>query len=200
LGARLRGGVAASATRFRRGRQVVEARQHVIPLLAAFFLGFGVARACYPLVRRVVVRGPLAELKLAVLEAHRASGACCDLKTSPSFAVGDLMALAAGVLSLSCLVQELRRRSGTRSLLRNQLYRGALLAFTASFFVPWLLRGEVGMKVVEILVGAAGAAMVAGAWPRWSRGTRLEAMALFLLASSLAVIVGYYIDSLVLKG
>jgi hypothetical protein len=179
---------------------VVEARQHLIPLFAAFFLGFGVARACYPLVRRVVVRGPLADLKLAVLEAHRASGACCDLKISPSFAFQDLLTLAAGVLSLSCLVQEVRRRSATRSLLRNQLYRGGLLAFTASFFVPWLLRGEAGMKVVEVLVGAAGAAIIAAAWPRWSRGTRLEAMTLFLLASSLAVVVGYYIDSLVLKG
>jgi hypothetical protein len=188
------------ATRLQRARQAVEARRRVIPLIAAFFLGFAAARSCYPLLRPVFVGGPLAPLKLGVLEAHRAAKPCCEVTASPWVALGSVLTVGAGLLSLSFLVQEQRRRSATKSLLRNRLYRVGLAAFTASFFAPWLSRGDVGTAFTEVLLGVAGCAVLSAAWPGWGRRTRLQAVALFLVAAGLAVLLGYHIDSLVLKG
>jgi hypothetical protein len=187
-------------TRYGRARQAVEARQRVIPLGAAFFLGFATARVYYPLVRHALVRGALAPLKLAVLEARRPPKVCCDAGTGPVDWSWALVTVLSTVVLVSWIVEEQRRRSVTKGQFRNRLYRIGLVAFTASLVVPWLQMGDVGHTLARLLAGAAGCAVVAAAWRSWRRGTRLEAMALFVGGSGLAILLGHFIDSLVLKG
>jgi hypothetical protein len=189
-----------SRTRYKRARQAAQARRHVIPLAASFFLGFAAARACYPFIRRLFLTGALAPLKISVLEAHRTPRPWRELSGAPLDWLWAAPMLAAALVSVWCVVEEERRRSVAKSLLRNRVYRIGVAAFAASLVVPWVRMGEMGRAATDALVALAACAVVGAAWPVWRQATRMQALALFIGGSGLAILIAYYIDSLVLRG
>jgi hypothetical protein len=181
------------ATRMRRARNEAQLRKMVLPMFAAFCLGFALGDACYPVVgRQVLLGGPLLSLRNAVLENYR----------SPVFRFGPwdtLLSLGCAALCLVSVAQEQRRTSRSLSLPESRFYRLALLGLGASCLIAWPGRGELATRISHWLAALAGVGVLAAAWPCWRPRRRIQAAALLVAGCGLAVCVAYQVDYWLLR-
>jgi len=177
----------------RRARNEVQLRKTLLPMLAAFCLGYAVGDACYPVVGRpVLLGGPLLSMRTAVLDNYR----------SPVIRFGlweTLLSLGCAALCFVAVAQEARRTSRSLALPKSRFYRLALLGLGASCLIAWPGRGELATRISHWLAALAGVGVLAAAWPCWGPRRRIQAAALLVAGCGLAVCAAYQLDYWLLR-